>query len=49
MPSVVAERKNDPYGTELTTVATPATGYKLTALTANGADILATKKKKGAN
>ena len=33
-----------PYGTELTIVATPATGYKLTALTANGTDILATKK-----
>ena len=32
------------YGTELTIVATPATGYKLTALTANGTDILATKK-----
>ena len=33
-----------PYGTELTIVATPAEGYKLTALTANGTDILATKK-----
>ena len=33
-----------PYGTELTIVATPADGYKLTALTANGTDILATKK-----
>ena len=33
-----------PYGTELTIVATPAAGYKLTALTANGTDILATKK-----
>ncbi len=33
-----------PYGTELTIVATPATGYELTALTANGEDILATKK-----
>ena len=32
------------YGTELTIVATPATGYELTALTANGTDILATKK-----
>ena len=32
------------YGTELTIVATPAAGYKLTALTANGQDILATKK-----
>ncbi|WP_418802394.1 InlB B-repeat-containing protein, partial [Porphyromonas sp.] len=32
------------YGTELTIVATPATGYELTALTANGQDILATKK-----
>ena len=32
------------YGTELTIVATPATGYELTALTANGKDILATKK-----
>ena len=33
-----------PYGTELTVVATPAYGYKLTKLTANGKDILATKK-----
>ena len=33
-----------PEGTELTIVATPAEGYELTALTANGADILATKK-----
>ena len=33
-----------PYGTELTIEATPATGYELKALTANGADILATKK-----
>ena len=33
-----------PYGTELTIVATPAEGYELKALTANGADILATKK-----
>ncbi|EEK17747.1 leucine Rich Repeat protein, partial [Porphyromonas uenonis 60-3] len=33
-----------PYGTYLTIVATPAAGYKLTALTANGKDILATKK-----
>ena len=33
-----------PEGTELTIVATPADGYKLTALTANGRDILATKK-----
>ena len=33
-----------PYGTELTIVATPAAGYKLTALTANGTDIPATKK-----
>ncbi len=32
------------YGTELTIVATPAAGYKLTVLTANGTDILATKK-----
>ena len=32
------------YVTELTIVATPATGYELTALTANGKDILATKK-----
>ena len=32
------------YGTELTIVATPAKGYELTALTANGTDILATKK-----
>ena len=33
-----------PYGTELTIVATPADGYELTVLTANGTDILATKK-----
>ena len=33
-----------PYGTELTINATPATGYELTALTANGTDILASKK-----
>ena len=33
-----------PYGTELTIVATPADGYELKALTANGTDILATKK-----
>ena len=33
-----------PYGTELTIEATPAAGYELTALTAKGADILATKK-----
>ncbi len=33
-----------PEGTELTVVATPAAGYELTALTANGRDILATKK-----
>ena len=33
-----------PLGTELTIEATPAEGYELTALTANGTDILATKK-----
>ena len=33
-----------PYGTELTIAATPTEGYELTALTANGTDILATKK-----
>ena len=33
-----------PYGTELTIEATPAAGYELKALTANGTDILATKK-----
>ena len=33
-----------PEGTELTIVATPADGYELKALTANGTDILATKK-----
>lgn len=33
-----------PEGTELTIKATPAEGYELTALTANGTDILATKK-----
>ena len=33
-----------PLGTELTIEATPAAGYELTALTANGTDILATKK-----
>ena len=32
------------YGTELTINATPAAGYELTDLTANGTDILATKK-----
>ena len=32
-----------PYGTKLTVTATPAAGYELTALTANGKDILATK------
>ena len=33
-----------PYGAELTIVATPKQGYELTALTANGKDILATRK-----
>ena len=33
-----------PLDTELTIVATPAEGYELKALTANGTDILATKK-----
>ena len=33
-----------PEGTELTIEATPAAGYELKALTANGKDILATKK-----
>ena len=33
-----------PYGTELTIVATPAEGYELTALTANGKDILDSKR-----
>ena len=33
-----------PFGTELTIVATPAAGYELKALTANGTDILAAKK-----
>ena len=32
------------YGTELKIVATPATGYELVSLTANGTDITATKK-----
>ena len=32
------------FGTELTIEASPAEGYELTALTANGQDILATKK-----
>ena len=32
------------FGTELTIEATPAEGYELTALTANGTDILATRK-----
>ena len=32
------------YGTELTIVATPAAGYELVSITANGADITATKK-----
>ena len=46
--TITATGANDltavPYGTELKIVATPAAGYKLTALTANGEDILATKK-----
>ena len=33
-----------PYGTELTVEAAPAEGYELTALTANGKDILSTKQ-----
>ena len=33
-----------PYGTELTIKATPAKGYTLVALTANGTDILTAKK-----
>ena len=33
-----------PYGTELTIKAAPTAGYELTALTANGTDILATRK-----
>ena len=33
-----------PFGTELTIKATPAAGYELKALTANGADILTAKK-----
>ena len=33
-----------PYGTELTVEAAPAEGYELTALTANGKDILSSKK-----
>ena len=33
-----------PYGTELTVKATPAKGYELTALTANGENILSSKK-----
>ena len=32
------------YGTELTINATPATGYELVSITANGVDITATKK-----
>ena len=32
------------YGTELTIVATPATGYELVSITANGVDITASKK-----
>ena len=32
------------YGTELTIVATPATGYELVSLTANGTDITSSKK-----
>ena len=39
-----ADLKAVPEGTELTIVATPADGYELKALTANGTDILATKK-----
>ena len=33
-----------PYGTELTVEAAPAEGYELTALTANGEDILSSKQ-----
>ena len=40
----VSDLNSVAYGTELTIVATPAKGYELTALTANGTDILATKK-----
>ena len=40
----VSDLNSVAYGTELTIVATPAEGYELTALTANGTDILATKK-----
>ena len=36
--------KRIPYGTELTITATPAEGYELTALTANGEDILSTQR-----
>ena len=36
--------KKVPYGTELVVVDQPKEGYELTALTANGTDILATKK-----
>ena len=39
-----ADLNTVPLGTELIIVATPADGYKLTALTANRTDILATKK-----
>ena len=39
-----ADLNTVPEGTELTIVATPAAGYELKALTANGTDILATKK-----
>ena len=39
-----ADLKKVPYGTELTVEVTPNEGYKLEKLTANGADITATKK-----
>ena len=39
-----SDLKKVPYGTELTVEVTPNAGYKLAKLTANGADITATKK-----
>ena len=39
-----ADLKKVPYGTELTVEVTPNQGYTLAKLTANGADITATKK-----
>lgn len=39
-----ATSKTVDYGTEITVTATPSTGFSLTTLTANGTDIMSTKK-----